>query len=118
MLFYRVSLHVESLQATVEPHNLTVEITTSVSLSCVVDGFRVSNLSYLWEVTQIREGAEASQLHNATSLHLLLQNVTTSTACRCIVTNSIGTTAVSAFSYITVVGELIVTQKISCCHYN
>lgn len=108
-MFYGVPLCVGYLKAMVEPHNVTVEITTSVNLSCIANGYDVDNVIYAWEVSQIRAGAEASlsQLHNATSPHLLLNNVTTPAAYRCIATNRInsGTMAVSEFSYITVVGK-------------
>ena len=95
------------MQAMVEPHNLTVEVTTSVSLSCVVNGFQMDNVSYVWEVSETGRGAEASwQQHSATSSNLLLSNVTNSAAYRCIATNSSGTIAISAITYITVVGKL------------
>ena len=94
------------MQAMVEPHNLMVEVTTSVQLSCVVNGFEMHNVSYVWEVSETGGGAEASWQHIATSSHLLLNNVTNSAVYRCIVTNSSGTIAISAISYITVVGKL------------
>ena len=93
------------MQAMVEPHNLTVEVTTSVILSCMVDGFQMDNVSYAWEVSETAGGMEASQLHDSTSSRLLLNNMTTSSAYRCIATNSSGKIAISPFSYITVVGK-------------
>ena len=93
------------MQAVVEPQNLTVEVTTSVSLSCVVNGFQMDNVSYVWEVSETGGGEETSWQHNATSSQLLLNNVTNSAAYRCIATNSSGTIAISAISYITVVGK-------------
>lgn len=101
----RVLLYAGSLRAVVEPHNLTVEATTSVNLSCIASGYEVDSLRYAWEVIQIREEIEPSRLHNATSSHLLLNNITTSAAYRCVVTSDIGTTAISEFSYITVLGK-------------
>jgi len=99
-------VYIEFLQATVEPHNLTVEVKTSASLLCMVNGFEVDNVSYSWEVTRTTGiMSSTSRLHHVTTPHLLLNNVTTSAAYRCIVTNSNGNTAVSAFSYVTVVGE-------------
>ena len=89
----------------VEPHNVTVEITTSVDLSCTASGYGMNGVRYTWEVIQIREGVEPSKLHNVTSSHLSLMNVTTSAGYRCVVTTDIGTTASSAYSYITVVGQ-------------
>lgn len=93
------------MKAVVDPHNVTVEITTSVNLSCMANGYEVDGVSYAWEVSQIREEAEASQLHSANSPRLLLNNVTASAAYRCVVTNRSGSIAISAFSYITVVGK-------------
>lgn len=85
---------------------MTVEVTTSANLSCIVNGFEVDGVSYRWEVTQAKGVmGSASRLRHVTTPHLLLTNVTTSVAYRCIVTDSIGNTAVSEFSYITVVGE-------------
>ena len=99
----------------VEPHNSTVEITTSVNLSCIASGYEVDSLRYAWEVIQIREEVEPSRIHDATSSHLLLNNITTSAAYRCVVTSSdIGTTAISAFSYITVVGKWQKNCLITC----
>ena len=116
---YSVLLFIVSMQAMVEPHNLMVEVTTSVSLSCVVNGFEMENVSYAWEVSQPGGGVEVSQVDNATSSHLLLNNMTASAAYRCIATNSSGTFARSAFSNITTVGKLFVTKKeylIFCRH--
>ena len=105
-MLYTSSLCVEFIEATVEPHNLTVEVTMSVKLSCIVNGFMVDNMNYSWEVTQVGERAEVTQLSNTTSSHLLLQNVSTSTGYRCVITNSSGTITASPFSYVTIVGKL------------
>ena len=110
-IYLFIGLCIASMQAMVEPHNSTVEVTTSVSLSCVVNGFEMDNVSYIWEVSETGGGTEASWQRSATSSHLLLNNVTTSAAYRCIATNSSGTIAISAISYITVVGKLFVKEK-------
>lgn len=92
------------MQAAVEPHNATVEVTTSITLLCLANGFEVDSVSYAWEVSQVGGGVRPL---NVTSSHLLLNNVTTSAAYRCTVTKSNGTMAVSEFSYVTVVGKCV-----------
>ena len=105
---YFVTLCIEFLRARVEPQNLTLEVTTSASLSCIVDGFELENVSYMWRVTQIKDGEELMyQLQNATTPLLLLNNITASVAYQCIATNGSGVVATSAFSYITVVGKQV-----------
>ena len=106
MHVYSAYVRVASMQAMVEPHNLTVEVSTSVILSCMVDGFQMDNVSYVWDVSETAGGMEASQLHNSTSSRLPLNNVTASKAYRCIATNSSGKIAISPFSYISVAGKL------------
>ena len=104
-------LCIEFLQATVEPHTQTVEVTTSASFSCTADGFAVEDISYAWEITET-EGIP-SRINAATSATLVLHNVTKSSMYRCIVTSVSGSTATSTDAVLSVTGRLY-QQFMSC----
>ena len=50
-----------SLRVVVELHDFTVEITTSVDLSCIAGDYQEDGVKYTWEVIQIRVCIEPSQ---------------------------------------------------------
>ena len=108
--------YVEFLQATVEPHTQTVEVTTSTSFSCTVDGFAVENITYAWEITET-EGIPY-HLSDATSASLVLHNVTKSSIYRCIVTSISGSVATSTYGILSVTGKLLCCEAyiaLKCC---
>ena len=60
-LLYVCTVAIGSLRVVVELHDLTVEITTSVDLSCIVSDYQEDGVKYTWEVIQIRVCIEPSQ---------------------------------------------------------
>ena len=60
-LLYIILCSYRILDVVVKLHELTVEITTSVDLSCIVSDYQEDGVKYTWEVIQIRVCIEPSQ---------------------------------------------------------